>query len=91
MIVAGYISTAVLTAGYITSRAIFGSCPIIESKQNFDINQYLGTWYEMRRSPNPFRNNGCTTANYRILPDGYVEVLNTSNYIEDGTSNKGRA
>jgi hypothetical protein len=37
----------------------------------------------MRRSPNPFERGGCTTANYRLLPSGYVEVLNTEDYNEN--------
>ena len=46
--------------------------------QNFDLNRYLGKWYEISRIPNRFERN-CVgvTAEYALRDDGKVSVLNT--------------
>jgi len=46
--------------------------------QDFDLNRYLGKWYEISRIPNRFERN-CVgvTAEYALRPDGKVSVLNT--------------
>jgi apolipoprotein D and lipocalin family protein len=45
--------------------------------KNFDLNRYLGKWYEIARFPHSFEKGlvGCT-ANYALLPDGKVKVEN---------------
>jgi apolipoprotein D and lipocalin family protein len=45
--------------------------------KNFDLNRYLGKWYEIARFPHSFEKGlvGCT-ANYTLLPDGKVKVEN---------------
>jgi apolipoprotein D and lipocalin family protein len=45
--------------------------------ENFDINKYLGKWYEIARTDNRFEKN-CThvTANYSLRKDGGVNVTN---------------
>jgi lipocalin len=45
--------------------------------KNFDLNRYLGKWYEIARFPHSFEEGlvGCT-AHYTLLPDGKVKVEN---------------
>ena len=43
----------------------------------FDINRYQGKWYEIARMDHSFeRGLSDVTANYRLRPDGGVEVIN---------------
>lgn len=46
----------------------------------FDINKYLGTWYEIIRYPSWFEPIGCynTTATYTLNEDGTVNVFNST-------------
>ena len=50
----------------------------VESVEFVDINKYMGTWYEYARIPNRFQKKceGNVTANYSLLPDGNVSVIN---------------
>ncbi len=74
----GYIGTGVLTGGYIASRVIFGSCPKVELMRDFEVDKYLGTWYEMMRSDSiKFEEGTCITANYSLLESGKIKVLNS--------------
>ncbi len=43
-----------------------------------DLNRYAGTWYEIARLPNSFQKKctGGVTANYALLDDGTVNVVN---------------
>lgn len=44
---------------------------------NFDINKYLGTWYEIARFPHSFeRGLDRVTATYSLREDGKIDVLN---------------
>ena len=45
--------------------------------KNFELNRYLGQWYEIARFPHSFEKGlvGCT-ANYTLLPTGKVKVEN---------------
>lgn len=50
---------------------------------NFDLNRFLGSWYEIARFDHRFeRGMQQTKANYVIREDGKVDVLNTG--IKDG-------
>jgi apolipoprotein D and lipocalin family protein len=56
--------------------------------KNFDLNRYLGQWYEIARFPHSFEKGlvGCT-ANYSLRPDGKVNVDNAGfKNTLDGTS-----
>ncbi len=45
--------------------------------KEFDLDKYLGTWYELARYPHSFEKNlQGVTANYSIRDDGKVKVLN---------------
>lgn len=52
----------------------------------FDVDRYMGTWFEIARLPNPFQGEcaGTTTAQYRLLEDGEIEVVNRCE-LADGT------
>ena len=46
--------------------------------KNFDLKSYMGRWYEIARFDHPFeRGMERCVADYRLLPDGSVEVLNS--------------
>lgn len=49
----------------------------VETVKGFDLNRYLGTWYEVARLSHSFE-NGLTsvTAEYSLRPDGGVNVVN---------------
>jgi apolipoprotein D and lipocalin family protein len=50
------------------------SIPVVK---NFDLNRYLGTWYEVARLPHSFENGlDSVTATYSLRDDGQVVVLN---------------
>ena len=45
--------------------------------QNFELNRYLGKWYEIARFPNRFEKGLVgVTATYTLRKDGKIEVLN---------------
>ncbi|GEO03035.1 membrane protein [Adhaeribacter aerolatus] len=42
-----------------------------------DLNRYAGKWYEIAAFPQRFQKGcHCTTAEYQVNPEGYVEVFN---------------
>lgn len=57
-----------------------------------DLSRYIGTWYEIASFPQRFQ-KGCTDsrAEYRIRPDGDVEVLNSCLRNGKVDTAKGRA
>merc|ERR1712168_259383 len=63
----------------------FGRCSRkVTVKQDFDVERYMGSWYEVGRIPNTFqRGFNCSMATYRLLDDGKWEVDN-SGYTSDG-------
>ena len=49
----------------------------VEPVQGFELDRYLGTWYEIARLDHPFeRGLENVTAHYSLRPDGGVAVLN---------------
>jgi apolipoprotein D and lipocalin family protein len=52
--------------------------PPLQTVSRFDIDRYLGTWYEIASYPNRFQ-RGCvaTTATYGKRADGAIEVVNS--------------
>lgn len=55
----------------------------IEAVRNFNLSRYLGRWYEIARFDFRFeRNMNNTMAEYSLLPDGKVRVVNSGfNYV----------
>lgn len=55
----------------------FGNCPQVKVVQDFDVEAYLGKWYEYEKYPFLFEIGGkCITAQYTMRPDGTVGVYN---------------
>lgn len=45
---------------------------------NFDLNQYLGKWYEIARIKNNFQPDmEQVTAQYNLIRDNYIEIINS--------------
>ncbi len=57
----------------------------IQAVQDFDVERYMGTWYEIARLDHRFE-RGLTkvSATYSLKPDGSVKVINTGYNEEDG-------
>ncbi len=76
---------------YACATAGSGQAPL-EVVPHVDLGRYVGRWYEIASFPQRFQ-KGCSDsrAEYRILPDGNVEVLNSC--LKDGKVDtaKGRA
>ncbi len=50
----------------------------IPAVQNFSLEKYLGTWYEIARLPHSFeRDVAQAKAEYLLMPDGKVKVVNS--------------
>lgn len=55
----------------------FTQCPHVSVVPNFDVEAYLGLWYEQEKYPFIFQLGGkCVTAEYTLRPDGKVGVFN---------------
>lgn len=55
----------------------FGYPPSIEPVSNFEVDRYLGTWYEIARLDHSFeRGLEQVSAEYRVRDDGGIRVLN---------------
>lgn len=50
----------------------------VTSVESIDLQRYTGTWYEQASFPMYFQRNCArnATANYRLLPEGKIEVIN---------------
>lgn len=57
----------------------------VKPVNNFELNQYLGTWYEIARLDHSFeRGLSNVTAEYRLKDDGGVTVINRGYSKEEG-------
>ena len=58
---------------------LLGRCKDVEYElDSFDLNRYLGNWYEVARAKSiPFQSGDCTQANYSLNDDGSIKVNNT--------------
>ncbi|XP_067205228.1 apolipoprotein D isoform X2 [Linepithema humile] len=55
-----------------------GACPNLETMQNFELDKYLGKWYEVERYFAWFEFGGrCVTANYSLGENDSVKIVNT--------------
>lgn len=58
--------------------------PPLETVQEFNINKYMGTWYEIARLPNSFEKGlECCTATYSLKDNGKIKVVNAGRKISD--------
>merc|ERR1711936_269191 len=55
------------------------SCPDVTGSTNFDAVAYMGRWYQIAAAPFFWSNpkDTCTWANYTLLDDGSVKVVNS--------------
>ena len=52
--------------------------PELKTVEHVDVKRYMGTWFEIAKFPQRFeRGLVGVTANYSLLPDGKVRVLNS--------------
>ncbi len=57
--------------------------PELKTVEHVDVARYMGTWYEIAKFPMKFENGLVgITANYSLLPNGKVRVLNKG-YVND--------
>jgi apolipoprotein D and lipocalin family protein len=75
---------ACLAGGVVLAQPVAGGAPSpaaaapLASLPALDVSRYMGTWYQVALFPNRFQAQcvSDTTATYRLLPGGQVEVLN---------------
>jgi len=73
------VTTGIIILAYLAARiTLGGQCPAVELQANFDIDQYLGKWYEIFRAESvPFGSDGdCGAIRYSRKEDGGVDVDN---------------
>ncbi|XP_019625878.1 PREDICTED: apolipoprotein D-like [Branchiostoma belcheri] len=55
----------------------WGKCPDVPVKSNFSVDAYLGRWFEIARFPTIFEKGlKCVQANYSLLDDSTIQVVN---------------
>jgi len=63
-----------LTGCFTSKKMSTAKIPVVK---NFNLQRYLGTWYEIARLPNSFEKNlDYVTATYTLRDDGKIKVLN---------------
>ena len=71
------IITVLFWTCYIAARlTVGGLCERPQLVRNFEVDNYVGRWYEMYRAENPFEQEDCATADYVKLPQNYIQVNN---------------
>ncbi|XP_051970123.1 apolipoprotein D-like [Xyrauchen texanus] len=58
----------------------WGACPKPMVQPNFEVNKYIGKWYEIEKLPASFEKGKCIEANYAVRPDKTIQVLNVQTY-----------
>ena len=68
---------SVISAFFLSGCTMTQRTDQIPAVKNFDVQRYLGTWYEIARYPHYFeRGLKNVSANYSSLPDGKIKVIN---------------
>ncbi len=63
------------------------SSKFLPTENEVDLNEYMGTWYEIARLPNKFEKGlECITANYSFREDGKIQVINKGHKAEERTN-----
>lgn len=75
------LSALALTACIAGPSGRAGDAPDLQPVPSVDVSRYMGLWYEIARYPNGFQKD-CegVTAEYTLLEDGRVKVLNTCRF-----------
>jgi apolipoprotein D and lipocalin family protein len=56
----------------------------LKTVDEVDLKRYAGKWYEIAKIPHYFEKGcACTTAEYSLHPEGYLEILNSC--LQDGS------
>ena len=72
-------------AQQVNAENVFRGCQNPTVQQNFDLDAYLGLWYEARRDKECKYESGiCNTADYQLRDDGDIRVRN--NELDDKTA-----
>ena len=83
---------AAFTAGFCSGCTASQSTRHIIAVENFDVNKYMGKWYEIARFPHSFeRNVTHAEAEYTLLDNGKVKVTNRGLRNGQSTSADGEA
>ncbi|XP_029978622.1 apolipoprotein Db [Sphaeramia orbicularis] len=69
----------------------WGSCPTPKVQPGFDLEKYLGRWYEIWKLPASFERGKCIEANYALRKDGTIQVLNSQFYKDKTRKVEGTA
>ena len=79
----GLCATSFASFVYLICRSSSASCADHETQADFDVESYMGLWYEYSRSDNvPFEGGSCITAQYTLDSKRKVGVTN-SQYLPD--------
>ena len=78
MLIRRTLLVAVLLAATVATAQTTQPLAPLQSIAALDVPRYMGRWYEIAKLPNWFQRKclADTSATYRLLPDGRVEVLN---------------
>merc|ERR1719391_120645 len=65
----------------------FEPCPVVSGTANFDVTQYLGTWYHLATPPaySSYYRTRCSIAIYELLPSGNIRTRKSSVKISTNT------
>ncbi|XP_048868314.1 apolipoprotein D-like [Brienomyrus brachyistius] len=55
----------------------WGPCPQLGVQPNFNLQMYLGKWYEIEKLPISFERGKCMETNYSMRGDNTIKVVNT--------------
>ncbi|XP_030611822.1 apolipoprotein D-like isoform X2 [Archocentrus centrarchus] len=71
------LSVLLLTAAATDGQSFhIGKCSKPAVQEDFNVTQYMGTWYEIEKLPAVFERGICNQATYSLQPDGTVKVHN---------------
>jgi len=65
-----------LVAAAAAQTPSLGACPKAVTQTTFDLEKYLGTWYEIYSFPTTFEKGNCARAEYKKLPNGHIQITN---------------
>lgn len=84
LLIAAAIGVAALAACAGNSTKNHASLP---TQENVDLERYAGIWHEQARLPNRFQKScaGDVQAEYTVLPDGKIRVINQCRNVDGGT------
>lgn len=78
----------ILTAVFVTGVLTMLTQPAMSQREyvkNFDVQRYVGVWYEIARFPHKFEKNLVgVTATYTMNPDGRITVENAGRFLTLG-------